>query len=647
LGGAWGLYPIGNHYGGTEPLGPFVAFGTGHLVWIADIANTAPYHVWVRRYGGYGEVNVRVDDKPITGGRGGPGGGKYVWRELGTVNISAGSHHVDIDITNCMFDAVLFTPDADYDPAKATLPAPVGDPVIRAPRHYRDDSDLAKAAGAAGIVAGKISPYPMDLNDWLPSAQQVGDHLEFTGAINQYIPVDFAIRALKDTGDLPVSLTRLQGPDGTVLDQNQIDLRIVRLHTRLIMLYQGKEVHALTPDFLVRDDRHGEAMPGHQGGFGGGTCITSIPAHQSRQFHLVVHVPPHSPPGSYVGQIVIGSADNPLMRLPVELKVLPLTLPPIKGWYSAFFRAQPMDKDQQDFMTPQAYLNALKDQVRHGLNTAVLYGGFESLEYVVKAGMTESPCIIRWPDDQALEQVAQAKKMGLPGLLYYGVDEPHTAKQIEQTRNEAQRRQKLGLPMMMAINDREAQKELAGLISNPIYNLKVFDGRNNPVIEAACNAGHPPVSYLGTQSSFPLYMRAMVGLYNTACGYVGSAPWDYYDAQYTGVAEHGDYEVVRFDSYGEPIPTLRWEAWRDGIDDVRYLQALDRAIAAAQSRMQQPGASAALKQALEHGLTIRKTYSDAIDDTWFRYLQSLTAEQLETGCQAMARATIALQDQLK
>jgi hypothetical protein len=228
-------------------------------------------------------------------------------------------------------------------------------------------------------------------------------------------------------------------------------------------------------------------------------------------------------------------------------------------------------------------------------------------------------------------------------LLYYGVDEPRKPEQIERARKEGLRRQKLGLPMMMAVNDRKAQKELEGLVSHPIYNLKVFYGRDNPAVMAARKAGHPPISYWGTQSSFPLYVRAFMGLYNTASGYGGSAPWDYYDVPYPD----SDYGVVRFDASGEPVPSLRWEAWRDGIDDVRYLQALDRAIAAAQKEAGQGNASAALGAALEKARGVRKKYFDSIQGAWHRYLLALKVEDLEAGRQAMAEATIGLLAQVK
>ena len=94
---AWGFYPNGSSYGGTAPLGKASAWtsggGTHTLTWVADFPVDGVWQVWVRQYGGYGEVTVEVDEEEVGGGRGGPGGGRYVWRHKGEIQVPAGSSH--------------------------------------------------------------------------------------------------------------------------------------------------------------------------------------------------------------------------------------------------------------------------------------------------------------------------------------------------------------------------------------------------------------------------------------------------------------------------------------------------------------------------------------------------------------------------
>ena len=78
--------------------------GVHTLTWVAEFPIEGVWQVWVRQYGGYGEVTVEVDEQVITGGNGGPGGGRYVWRHQGEIKVPAGSHHVDLTVNRGMLD---------------------------------------------------------------------------------------------------------------------------------------------------------------------------------------------------------------------------------------------------------------------------------------------------------------------------------------------------------------------------------------------------------------------------------------------------------------------------------------------------------------------------------------------------------------
>lgn len=645
---AWGFYPNGSSYGDTSPLGKAAAWtaggGTHTLTWVAEFPRDATWQIWVRRYGGYGDVTAAIDERAVTGGHGGPGGGRYVWRHLGSAKISAGPHHIDLSVTHCMLDAVLCATGSAFDPSKDELPAAVENPALRGVRAYRDDQHLADSAGSCGFVVGTVTPYAEIRYDWLPGREELIDHIELWGAAGQYVAGTFAVRSLEPLESLRLTLAELSGPRGTTLGAASIDARVVHLRHRSMTLPATRRYSDQFPDLLLRDDRTDVPPKGPQGGFGGGTCVAGLPAHRSRQFWITIHVPVESPAGAYRGTLVL-SVDGDSRRrreLPVALEVLPLDLRPVEGYYSIYYPSQPVKKERPNYVSSERYRAELEDQVRHGLNSTTLYGGFDTVTMAAKAGMSRAPCLMHWPGGNAKDQIAAARELGLDGLLYYGVDEPRTPEQIERCLREARRRREAGLPMFAAINSRAAQEALGDAVSHPVYNIMVFGGPDNPVVLRARDQGNQVISYWTTQTAFPLFYRALAGLYNTRCGYQGTAPWAYQDYPDERLYSEPAHAIAYPDQSGRPIPTLRWEAMRDGIDDVRYLEALDREIAAAEVRLRKSDPPERLAAALKRARDVRKKCFGAINGRWFQYLAGLLPGDLDAARRNLADAVLEL-----
>ena len=682
----WGLYPNADEYGDTKPLGGKAAWtprDRGWLTWVVKLPVGATYQVFVRRYVGYGQVTVEIDECAVTSGKGilEPGSGRYSWFHLGKIFLKGGQHHVDIHIQTNMFDAVLLTTDAAFDPAHDTLPEPVQVPQRFAPRRYRDASALAARGGLLHLAIGPANPNSVDprqqqLNDYVAPADSVLDRLSFWGATGQYVPVSFSVRALHKDVTLRVTLSELIGPNGWRLGVEDIDPRVVHVRERYIKLFTVPQRKGLCADLLLRDDRTALPPKGKQGGFGGGVCVSRIPSHESRQYQLTVHIRDGSPPGVYKGILQLESEDSPVgkISLPVVLDVLPVDLKPVEGYYGIYYPSKPLDANldrvessssdvspqparssteaikgldvefPSRYVSPQRYLAELKDQVRHGLNSTTLYGGFPTLRYAKQAGMSEAPVVMHWPGDSAHEEVEAARKMGFNDLYYYGVDEPH-GERIERCGREAERRMKLGLHMFTAINSLAAWQGTKDFIDRPVYNIYVFGGRDAEAATHAQSRGFRPISYWGTEVSFPLWYRALSGLYNTACGYQGTAPWAYQDFRRERVYHpHPFAHAVTYpDEDGNPITTLRWESFRDGVDDVRYLQALDRAIASAEARLKQPDSSRELAEALAAARKVRRETFESIEGRWFEYLCGLTSDTLDVSRRKMAEAIVAIE----
>jgi hypothetical protein len=619
------------------------------LTWVADFPAEAAWQVWVRRYAGYGTVKVTIDEKPVEGGRGHPGGVRYVWEHLGQARIGKGKHHVDVSISRGMIDAALFACDAATSPASGSLPSPVKAPVLRDHRTYRDDSALAQKAGASGYVVGQVEPDEEFLYDWLPLPGQITETIRLWGAANQYVAGTFAVRAVQKIDEVRVTLGELSGPGQSTIGRESIDLRVVHVRGRRTDLFE-QGVKLLVPELLLRDDRTALPPKGKQGGFGGAACVTRIPAHQSRQFWLSVQFPAKSPPGLYRGHLVLDVPGAPQRRtrVPVEVDLVPIDLQPAEGYYSIYYPSQSVDPKQPNYVPPARYLAELKDQARHGLNAVTLYGGFPTLRFAREAGMTRPPCVMNWPDSDAPQQVAEARKMGFEDLYYYGVDEPNQPDQIERCRKEAQRRVAAGLHTMTAVNSAKAQEATRDWIDRPVYNIYVFGGPDNAAAMYVRGKGFRPISYWTTATTWPLWFRALAGLYNKRCGYLGCAPWAYQDFPDSRLYDPDQviHRVSYPDEFGEPIPTLCWEAHRAGIDDVRYLEAFDRAIAAGKKRFREPRVPDGLAAALERAQEVRRQAFDSISGRWFEYVCGLQPGKLDRARRELADATAALRQLL-
>lgn len=656
----FGFWVRPGEVGGTAPLGATSryktsAVGSGTLTWVADLPQAGDYHVWVRHFGNPA-TRVLINERPVTGGRGGaPAGGAYVWWHLGAVAVAKGPSHVNIAVEQAALDAVLFTRDSTLDPGTATLPEPVGKPVLRAPRRYRDDAHLEAAAGAAGLVAGRLrDPYLEHCNDVVPAVDELLHALALWGSPNQYVTGTFCVRALEAADEVEVSLPRLVGRKQR-LSAGNLDLRVAQLRERGISAHSEHTALSgtgLVPDLLLRDDRTAFPPTGRQGGFGGGRCVTGIPAHESRQIWVTVQIPADCPPGSFRGELclLVKGQRKRSLTIPVVLDVLALDLQPVTGYFGSFYRAS-IEPGTKGALSARQFLADLRLHVRYGLNAVTLYDGAPMIRYAREAGMTQPPVSMRprttgahgsW-EDEALRQVAAAKVLGFPDLYFYGVDEPHSDEAIAQARTAGQRASEIGLHAQESFMGPDDYEKLKDVTNRPVlmtYNFNIGSTRNE-LVQQARNQGFEPVSYWFSDSSCPLKSRALVGLYNTACGYHGAAPWATQDYGSEGPTTGYFYHYP--DAAGEPIPTLRFEALRHGIDDVRYLQALDRAIAGAQNGLAGASADGRLQQALQAGRQVRRERFESISGGYVAYISGTSAGALDDCRLALAEATVALE----
>jgi len=682
------FYPVGNSRSidasGFVPQ-ILVASTTGRLTWVAEFPQTGTYYVWAHRYV---PVQISMDEAPLVEGRTGALDG-FRWAEWNRspsergvyVDVGMGSRrHFDIDVPGAYFDAILLTTDPAFDPTApgfdpASLPPQVANPVLTSPRTYRSDAHLGALAGPYGYVVSSLPPYEESIDDFVPTAAQILSLLHVRSAANQYVGFDVVVRALQSAPEFRATLSPLTGPAGSVIGSPELDVKAVKLMPRAMTRF-GTTVNQLVPELLLRDDRVSVdpivGVTGAQGGYGGGVAVSSLVGHRSRQLHLTIHVPESYPPGTYTGSLAFQVVGDPsrAFALPVQLQVDPIQLPKVDGFYGIFDRYSPSGPSAPGYTAAARYAAELADQARHGFGSPTLYDGFPALAVAHAAGMKDYALdLSRWPPaDAQTSEIQPARAMGFKDYLYFTIDEPHTPQQLQVAIDASwQRKRDLGLPSVVTVSgaqhwnsgtytstDGAFTGTLADIVRYPILFLPNFFAEDQePVMNASAKGsrenlvvdprGGFPSAYFMTTYSDPLMLRAFAGLYATRAGFLGVHPWAYNEASWDPTSTES-FGVVYPDNFGNPISTLRWEAMRDGVDDVRYLQELDRVVALAEAQSPAPGSP--LANALQGASSVRQQFFLSVKGRYIEFIQRLPPDRFEQGRQAMADAIVALRSLL-
>jgi hypothetical protein len=362
---------------------------------------------------------------------------------------------------------------------------------------------------------------------------------------------------------------------------------------------------------------------------------TRIPTGTARQFWVTVRVPEDAAPGTYSGDLML-SAGGATTPVPLSLRVLPLKLPPDPFVHCIYFHGSSIGLGwygERD-MSPEAWLQRARRQLAdlraHGLNAVETLspvnittreGGYDfdltnlrqSFDLHMEAGLT------RWvmaelsysllDGDQlhprlgdkfyaaytALVQAVSEMNRGGPNLplSHYGVDEPSRtdreaalkyygfADPIDVCRRWFEAIRAGGGTSTSAVYHTEigGWDILGPLCDLPIYSLgAIYPSlkREDLVRETAANRTRQAWYYWQCWTENPIQNRLLAGLFLCKSGLNGVTPWDYmgYDGDpFNDFDGPGKDMCIAYPSQEGPIPTLSWEAFREGVDDCRYWEA--------------------------------------------------------------------------
>ncbi|MCK5805970.1 MAG: DUF4091 domain-containing protein, partial [Lentisphaeria bacterium] len=501
------------------------------------------------------------------------------------------------------------------------------------------DAPPASAESARGYV---LFTRPFVRNVYPGSRPQADERFERLRAFatpGEYEPFTFAVKPLRDLDGAIVTAEGLRGPQGSRIPAAAIDVRQVRCWP-VRGNYNSKDVHRIVPEILD------PARP------------TDLDANVCQRYWLTVHVPDEAAPGMYRGQATIRFENAPTAHIALELEVLPFRLlrDPTKS-FGNYYRS-PLDKIRANMsgevvaaIRRRAEAEAI-DMREHGMNTlqmsgigakkidgkweatidlderikflerfglwgdapGVMMGAFFSgsihrdttgearIKHLVGATMPPQEYF-----DAMTDVIAQVEKVrlarGWPDFYYYPIDEACAD----------------AVPILV--------KTLAAIKKVPTaktYATQVFQLDHNraldDVLDVWCSGYFCPdldaveamrkkgrifwcyPNFVACSRGVPNSARMTYGFALWRMGYSCLIPWHYqapvgnpfsdFDAHY------GDW-CMAYPGADGPIPTQRWEAVREGIDDGRYLYTLEARIAAADKAGAAKKAVAAGKALLE------------------------------------------------
>ncbi|HRR34648.1 MAG TPA: hypothetical protein P5026_11145 [Kiritimatiellia bacterium] len=453
----------------------------------------------------------------------------------------------------------------------------------------------------------------------------------------EYEPLTFTLHARRAVTNVDVRISALAGTNGRErieLPASDIDVRYVR-YMFVRPNYNAFNTAYRAPDVL---------MPWQP---------QPIPRGENLRLWLTVRVSQGQPAGLYHGCATV-TADHTVLEVPLTLRVLPITLLKDRSLIYGQYYRHPLPNSER---APDAFSRAWwqrkaeaehVDMREHGMNTVVLglsgwykdgrwQFAFDTLQRNLdlargvgfdKPFVCSFPCSalyrkhmnnadmgshlsqIKMPPDAFFEELtwmvqtieAEARRRQWPELLYYPVDEPSTSPDAVAFMTRVMAAIKKVPSVRTYVTADPGHEQFAPM--RPYVDVwccqpfslgreAVLADMKSRGVEYWCYPNHisgenDHTPTIGARMTYGFgfwqsgYRCLIPWIYQSMAG----DPWSYLDASTS------DFFNRTADD-GTPIPVTLWEAYREGIDDHRYLFTLETAIARAEAAGRHAAASRA------------------------------------------------------
>jgi hypothetical protein len=522
------------------------------------------------------------------------------------------------------------------------------------PTREKAHHDLTEADRKRGFVAFGVAPFETVLPDSLPVAGTVPAAMKIRACAGEYEPVSFAIRALKPLGRLTLNASDL------VCGDSRIPADAINAHVVKVWQQAGPPTSAdatmgagsLVPELLLKDDRVN--LTGSRPDVRlDGPVETSLDANVTKQFWLTVRVPDQLPPGRYRGNVTVSPSDAAAVQIPLQVDVLPFVLAPSRKKQGIWFKAERRTATRE-YVERDVYRRLLEDVRAHGMQFVTIRGrGMGIAEDVLTiheaAGMRGLTIWSSWfpsavadfgPLRENLETAV--RRHGYQQLYFQATDEPNSEEQIALARTYFSKVKAAGGRTFCNITPQYAVR-LGDRLDIPCVGYSNFFGsleRQEPVPGDESDAltqllkTHSDVWYYWQcRVEDPRINRLLFGFLLMKSPATGAMPYTYStlgaETPFDDWSALRDGQISRagsgavYHTRAGSLPTVQWDAAREGIDDARYVCTLENLID--EARQQAKFATSADRAAQ----TLKSLYTQ-LPPHFYQALKSCPAHKLDS-----------------
>jgi hypothetical protein len=456
-----------------------------------------------------------------------------------------------------------------------------------------------QAKGYVLIARDPFLPIPPNC---VPAPSERADELRASCTKGEYEPITFAIHALSNLRGVRVEVSELTAPGDAAIPADHLDVRVVRC-VREIVDADAKS-YRLRPLLL-------EKRPAFD-----------LAAGKTAQVWLTVQAPGDAAAGTYAGTVTVSPEQGTPTALRVQVCVLPFTLPSAPVELSMCFPRPPDDDDllrkqlidlREHGMTgveagPGAFVES-RDRHFGDDDVAATIARSRRLMAAFRAayGQWRFPVtfevghqiayhwdptknwFVFWPHDPTIEAdflkaINVVEKLGAedgwPPLRAYALDEAGAHGLLDEAVYYygliKQRKPELTTWTTIGGGIAMGHDEIGQL--SPVVDFLSTNRFTPEIAKALTDRGKPFGVYNGAGDTLA-GARFFFGFYGWKTGAQQVLQWAYSfgESALQGNGLRQPDEGYIYNAPDGPLPSLQWEAAREGVDDYRYIELLRQA----------------------------------------------------------------------
>jgi hypothetical protein len=438
----------------------------------------------------------------------------------------------------------------------------------------------------------------------IPYESEITDVMDYRIAKNEFESLFFNVYSRLDLGNVDVSLSDFVGPQGTIPKENA-EIRVVKNWFQAGTGTKRTILPQYIPELLLFDDTieiegrdwNNTNLPpiielDH--------AVTNIDAYTSKQFVITINTSSVTPPGNYTSTLTLNSENGYSKSLQINLEVLPFELAKSGKRNSIYCHGRisesPDPARNNNYIGLERFEKQIQDIRNHGFDGITVYGEESHEDYAQKLGMIKDngftgPVTFMVYSDSNRDLLINSGYEP----YFYGSDEPDSDSKLIGHIYKSMNIHEGGGLVITAI--RKSTAERLKDPDDPIYDnfpegtYEPLEMANLAVSTDGINYFHSLTSGSATTSGNETYYwqimqedprlnRFLSGFFLWNTGLDGVFPYVYqslvnnsyddFDVFVPGSAKRDN--LVTYPSSEGPVPTIQWEALREGIDDTRYLQ---------------------------------------------------------------------------